>query len=125
MAVTELQIEDTQVGDGAECPPGATVNVHYRGTLMDGTEFDSSYSRGEPIEFPLGNLIQGWQEGIPGMKVGGKRKLTVPFAKAYGERGAGRPDLRDRAARRALSQAAAPRSDAGRMAPSASASEVS
>ncbi|GJM18387.1 MAG: peptidyl-prolyl cis-trans isomerase [Phycisphaeraceae bacterium] len=88
MAVTELKIEDTEVGTGAECQPSATVNVHYRGTLMDGTEFDSSYARGEPIEFPLDNLIQGWKEGIPGMKVGGKRTLTVPFAKAYGERGA-------------------------------------
>ncbi len=88
MSVTELIIEDTTVGDGAECPPGAIVNVHYRGTLMDGTEFDSSYSRGQPIEFPLNNLIQGWQEGIPGMKVGGKRTLTVPYPKAYGERGA-------------------------------------
>ena len=86
--VKELQIEDTEVGTGAECPPGAVVNVHYRGTLMDGKEFDSSYSRGEPIEFPLPNLIQGWQEGIPGMKVGGKRKLTIPYTKAYGERGA-------------------------------------
>jgi len=86
--VTALVIDDVEVGNGPVCEPGATVNVHYRGTLMDGTEFDSSYARGEPIEFPLGNLIQGWKEGIPGMKVGGKRKLTIPYAKAYGERGA-------------------------------------
>lgn len=86
--VQELQIEDIEVGNGDECQPGATVNVHYRGTLMDGTEFDSSYKRGEPITFPLDNLIQGWKEGIPGMKVGGKRKLVIPYAKAYGERGA-------------------------------------
>lgn len=86
-AITEIIIEELNVGDGEECPAGATVNVHYKGTLMDGTEFDSSYSRGQPITFPLGNLIQGWQEGIPGMKVGGKRKLTIPYAKAYGERG--------------------------------------
>lgn len=85
--VTEMQIEDLEVGSGDECPSGATVEVHYAGTLMDGTKFDSSYDRGESITFPLGNLIQGWQEGIPGMKVGGKRKLTIPFAKAYGERG--------------------------------------
>lgn len=87
MAVTGLIIEDIVVGAGAECPRGATVEVHYKGTLMDGTKFDSSYDRGESIEFPLNDLIQGWQEGIPGMKVGGKRRLTVPYAKAYGERG--------------------------------------
>ena len=86
--ISELIIEDIAVGDGTECPAGATVDVHYKGTLMDGTVFDSSYDRGESINFPLGNLIQGWQEGIPGMKVGGKRKLTIPYAKAYGERGA-------------------------------------
>ena len=85
--ISEIIIEDLTVGDGEECPPGATVNVHYTGTLMDGTKFDSSHDRGEPITFPLGNLIQGWQEGIPGMKVGGKRKLTIPYAKAYGEQG--------------------------------------
>ncbi|MEM7630020.1 MAG: FKBP-type peptidyl-prolyl cis-trans isomerase [Planctomycetota bacterium] len=85
--IDELMIEDLVEGSGSECPAGATVSVHYKGTLMDGTEFDSSYARGEPIAFPLGNLIQGWQEGIPGMKVGGKRKLTVPYAKAYGEYG--------------------------------------
>lgn len=85
--ITDIIIEDINTGDGAECPKGATVNVHYKGTLMDGTVFDSSYDRGESIEFPLGNLIQGWQEGIPGMQVGGKRKLTIPYTKAYGERG--------------------------------------
>lgn len=85
--ITELQIEEIQVGSGEECPKGATVEVHYRGTLMDGTEFDSSYKRDESITFPLGDLIKGWQEGIPGMKVGGKRKLTIPYAMGYGERG--------------------------------------
>lgn len=85
--ITELKIKDTVVGEGKECPKGATVKVHYRGTLMNGTEFDSSYGRGQPIEFPLGNLIKGWQEGIPGMKVGGKRQLTIPYTMAYGERG--------------------------------------
>lgn len=86
--MSDVQINDIQVGDGAECPAGATVKVHYRGTLMDGKQFDSSYDRGEPITFPLNNLIQGWQEGIPGMKVGGKRELIIPWQKAYGERGA-------------------------------------
>jgi len=86
-AIKELIIEDTLVGDGPECAPGATVKVHYRGTLMDGTEFDSSYGRGQPVEFPLANLIKGWQEGIPGMKVGGKRMLTIPYAMGYGVHG--------------------------------------
>jgi FKBP-type peptidyl-prolyl cis-trans isomerase len=66
------------------------VKVHYRGTLkpeQGGTEFDSSYKRNEPISFRLADLIQGWQIGIPGMKVGGKRKLTIPWKMAYGERG--------------------------------------
>jgi len=86
-AITDIIIEDIEVGTGDECPQGATVQVHYTGTLMDGTKFDSSKDRGEPITFPLGNLIQGWQEGIPGMKVGGTRQLTIPYAKAYGEHG--------------------------------------
>lgn len=85
--LTSLGIEDITVGSGVECKPHAKVKVHYRGTLMNGTEFDSSYGRGQPIEFPLDNLIQAWQEGIPGMKVGGKRKLLVPFMMGYGLRG--------------------------------------
>lgn len=85
--VTELQIDDLVVGTGAECKPRAKVKVHYRGTLTDGKEFDSSYKRGQPIEFPLDNLIEAWKVGIPGMKVGGKRRLTVPYAMGYGERG--------------------------------------
>ena len=85
--ITDIIIEDITTGDGMECPQGATVEVHYKGTLMDGTVFDSSYDRGQSINFPLNNLIQGWQEGIPGMKVGGKRKLTIPGHMAYGERG--------------------------------------
>ena len=81
-------IDDLTPGTGAECKPFATVKVHYRGTLKDGgKEFDSSYGRGKPIDFPLADLIQGWQEGIPGMKVGGKRKLTIPWKMGYGERG--------------------------------------
>ena len=83
-----LVAEDIEMGEGAGCPHGATVKVHYRGTLEDGTQFDSSYDRGEPITFPLGNLIQGWQIGIPGMKVGGKRRLEIPYSLGYGERGA-------------------------------------
>lgn len=85
--LTSLGIEDLTVGSGAECKPSAKVKVHYRGTLMDGTEFDSSYGRGQPIEFPLDNLIEAWQKGIPGMKVGGKRRLMVPYAMGYGLRG--------------------------------------
>ncbi len=85
--LTSLGIEDLTVGSGAECKPSAKVKVHYRGTLMDGTEFDSSYGRGQPIEFPLDNLIEAWQKGIPGMKVGGKRRLMVPYAMGYGVRG--------------------------------------
>ncbi len=85
--VTELVVEDITEGQGPECAPGATVNVHYKGALMDGTVFDSSYDRGQPIDFPLANLIPGWQKGIPGMKVGGKRKLTIPYALGYGDRG--------------------------------------
>jgi peptidylprolyl isomerase len=82
-----LILEDLVVGTGAECKPNATVTIHYRGTLENGEEFDSSYSRGQPATFPLGRLIKGWQEGIPGMKVGGKRKLTIPYQLGYGERG--------------------------------------
>lgn len=82
-----LVIHDLVVGTGKVCPPGATVTVHYRGTLEDGTEFDSSYKRGDPATFPLARLIKGWQEGIPGMQVGGKRKLVCPYPLAYGEAG--------------------------------------
>ena len=71
--------------------PGAadTVKVHYKGTFPDGKEFDSSYSRGTPIEFPLNRVIPCWTEGVQRMKQGGKAKLTCPSAIAYGERGAG------------------------------------
>jgi FKBP-type peptidyl-prolyl cis-trans isomerase FkpA len=77
--------------DGTGTSPAASdkVKVHYRGTFPDGREFDSSYKRGEPIEFPLGNVIKCWTEGVQRMKVGGKAKLTCPPAIAYGERGAG------------------------------------
>jgi FKBP-type peptidyl-prolyl cis-trans isomerase FkpA len=77
--------------DGSGDSPTATdtVKVHYRGTFPDGKEFDSSYKRGEPIEFPLNRVIKCWTEGVQKMKVGGKAKLTCPAAIAYGERGAG------------------------------------
>jgi len=89
--ITELKIEDTLVGTGATVKAGDTISIHYLGTLMDGTKFDSSYDRGQPFETQIGvgMLIEGWDKGIPGMKVGGKRKLTIPSHLAYGERGAG------------------------------------
>ena len=89
-APAELVIEDLVVGEGDEAKPGATVEVHYVGVEYDtGDEFDSSWNRGESIQFPLRGLIQGWQEGIPGMRVGGRRKLTIPPALAYGPAGSG------------------------------------
>jgi peptidylprolyl isomerase len=89
-APTELQIVDIVVGEGAEATPGATVDVHYLGVEYDsGDEFDSSWSRGQSINFPLRSLIAGWQQGIPGMKVGGRRKLVVPAHLAYGPAGGG------------------------------------
>jgi peptidylprolyl isomerase len=85
-----LEIVDIVVGDGAEATPGAKVDVHYLGVeYASGEEFDSSWSRGQSINFPLNNLIRGWQEGIPGMKVGGRRKLVVPPQLAYGPAGGG------------------------------------
>jgi peptidylprolyl isomerase len=91
-APTELVIEDVEVGAGTEATPGATVDVHYVGVGFDsGEEFDSSWSRGQSIQFPLRGLIAGWQEGIPGMKVGGRRKLTIPPHLAYGPEGSGHP----------------------------------
>lgn len=82
---TELDIEDLVVGDGAEAHPGGNVTVHYVGVDFEtGEEFDSSWDRGETVSFPLNGLIQGWQEGIPGMKVGGRRKLIIPPELAYG-----------------------------------------
>jgi peptidylprolyl isomerase len=89
-APTELVITDLVVGDGAEATPGATVDVHYVGVDFEtGEEFDSSWGRGESIQFPLNGLVRGWQEGIPGMKVGGRRQLICPPAWAYGPAGGG------------------------------------
>lgn len=89
--VTELKIEDLIVGTGEEAIAGKTISVHYTGTLIDGTKFDSSKDRGEPFEFTLGagQVIKGWDQGFNGMKIGGKRKLIIPSSLGYGEQGAG------------------------------------
>ncbi|VVD91224.1 FKBP-type peptidyl-prolyl cis-trans isomerase [Pandoraea terrigena] len=86
-----LQYDDLQVGDGAEATPGNTVTVHYTGWLTDGKKFDSSKDRNDPFAFVLGGgmVIRGWDEGVAGMKVGGKRKLVIPPELGYGARGAG------------------------------------
>ena len=78
-------------GTGTEAVAGKRVEVHYSGYLTDGTKFDASYDRGEPFSFPLGagRVIKGWDQGVAGMKVGGKRKLTIPPALGYGASGAG------------------------------------
>jgi FKBP-type peptidyl-prolyl cis-trans isomerase FkpA len=80
---------ETRAGDGAQPTAQDTVKVHYKGTLINGTEFDSSYKRGTPAEFPLGGVIRCWTEGVAKMKVGGKARLVCPPEIAYGERGAG------------------------------------
>ncbi len=86
----DLDILDIVVGEGAEATPGDTVRVHYVGVeFHTGEQFDASWDRGESIEFPLNGLIKGWQDGIPGMKVGGRRQLTIPPEQAYGPEGAG------------------------------------
>jgi FKBP-type peptidyl-prolyl cis-trans isomerase len=89
MAQAQLVIEDLKVGDGAEARAGQQVTVHYVGTLTDGKKFDSSRDRGKGFGFKLGGgqVIQGWDQGVAGMKVGGLRKLTIPPHLAYGERG--------------------------------------
>jgi FKBP-type peptidyl-prolyl cis-trans isomerase len=87
----ELIIEDTLVGEGDVAAKKDTLKMHYTGKLENGKVFDSSHNRGEPLKFKLGvgQVIEGWDEGIAGMKVGGKRTLTIPPHMAYGERGAG------------------------------------
>ncbi len=85
--VTKLVVTDLKKGTGAVVKKGDIITAHYQGTLVDGIIFDSSYDRGEPATFALDQVIQGWQEGIPGMKVGGKRRLVIPASMAYGESG--------------------------------------
>ena len=86
-----LGITTIQQGDGQEAQVGDTVSVHYEGTLSDGTKFDSSYDRGQPIEFTLGEnyVIEGWEKGVIGMKVGEIRELKIPSSMGYGESGNG------------------------------------
>jgi peptidylprolyl isomerase len=89
-APTELVITDVVVGEGAVAQAGSTVDVHYVGAEYDtGEEFDASWNRGSSINFPLSQLVAGWQEGIPGMKVGGRRQLVIPPELAYGPAGSG------------------------------------
>ncbi|MBO1031601.1 FKBP-type peptidyl-prolyl cis-trans isomerase [Tessaracoccus sp. SD287] len=91
-APTELQITDLIEGTGDEAQAGQTVDVHYVGVAYStGEEFDASYNRGAPLSFPLGagRVIQGWDQGVQGMKVGGRRQLVIPPHLAYGDRGAG------------------------------------
>ena len=88
-AVAELKKDDLKPGKGPAAKKGDTVRVHYTGRLLDGTKFDSSLDRDEPFEFTIGEggVIKGWDEGVPGMKKGGKRKLVIPSDMAYGKRG--------------------------------------
>lgn len=88
----DLLIEDIVEGEGDVVGEGDTIKVHYVGVEYEtGEEFDSSWDRGQSMEFPLQGLIEGWQKGIPGMRAGGRRKLTVPPAMAYGPAGGGHP----------------------------------
>lgn len=91
MTDSGLKYEDLEEGTGAEAEAGKEVTVHYTGWLVDGTRFDSSLDRNQPFSFALGKgqVIRGWDEGVQGMKVGGKRKLTIPPQLGYGARGAG------------------------------------
>ena len=86
-----FKVQDVVVGEGKEVKSGDTVVMHYTGTLEDGTKFDSSVDRGKPYETQIGvgRVIKGWDEGVPGMKVGGKRKLTIPADMGYGATGQG------------------------------------
>jgi peptidylprolyl isomerase len=89
LGATGIDVWDVTEGKGEEVKAGDTVTIHYTGWTKDGRVFDSSRKRGEPATFPLANLIRGWQEAVPGMKVGGTRRMVIPYQKAYGE--AGRP----------------------------------
>ncbi len=89
---TDLEVADLSLGEGAEATSGSTVSVHYVGIASStGEEFDASYNRGTPLQFRLGigQVIEGWDTGVQGMKVGGRRKLVIPPHLAYGDRGAG------------------------------------
>lgn len=88
----ELLIEDIEVGDGAEAVPGAMISAHYVGVAWStGEEFDASWNRGQPLNFQVGvgQVIKGWDDGLIGMKVGGRRKITIPPHLGYGDQGAG------------------------------------
>ena len=88
----DLVVEDLVVGDGAEARPGQRVSVHYVGVAWsNGSQFDASWDRGEPFEFALGKgeVIAGWDQGVAGMRPGGRRRITIPPMLAYGKRGAG------------------------------------
>ena len=89
--MSELLIEDLTVGSGDTATAGQSVSVHYTGWLTDGQKFDSSLDRNDPFEFRLGagQVIPGWDQGVAGMQIGGKRKLTIPPELGYGSRGAG------------------------------------
>ena len=89
--MSELEIEDQITGDGNEATPGQTVEVHYTGWLVDGTQFDSSHNRNETFKFKLGagQVIQGWDQGVAGMLLGETRELTIAPEMGYGDRGAG------------------------------------
>lgn len=91
MTDSGLKYDDLVVGEGAEAQSGQRVSVHYTGWLTDGSKFDSSVDRNDPFQFALGRgmVIRGWDEGVVGMKVGGKRKLTIPPQLGYGAQGAG------------------------------------
>lgn len=86
--VNDLQAQDVVIGTGETVTAGAVITAHYTGALVStGIVFESSHDSGQPATFPLSGVIAGWQEGVPGMKVGGKRRLIIPYAKAYGEAG--------------------------------------
>ncbi len=88
---TKFKLEEIKVGEGPEVTGGDNITIHYHGTLEDGTVFDSSVERGSPFQtrIGVGEVIEGWDMGVPGMKVGGKRRLTIPAKLAYGDRAIG------------------------------------
>ncbi len=89
--ITQMKVEELVVGTGKEVKKGDSIVIHYKGTLLDGSTFDSSYTRGQPFETQIGvgQVIKGWDEGVVGMKVGGKRRLTIPPLLGYGDRAIG------------------------------------